>query len=147
MVVTIFLGSLLGAMALGMPIAFALMVCGIALMLHMNMFDAQLIAQNTIDGADNFATRYLVNDAAVLLGKPYVWGSIFRFEGQASVFWEDAPDGRGLNYRDLYPEPPAPGTVPSCAEGGVLGVLCASIGSIQVNEAIKRRAESASATP
>jgi adenylyltransferase/sulfurtransferase len=90
-----------------------------------------------LDGTDNFATRYLVNDAAVLLGKPYVWGSIFRFEGQASVFWEDAPNGLGLNYRDLYPEPPPPGMVPSCAEGGVLGVLCASIGSIMVNEAIK----------
>ena len=90
-----------------------------------------------LDGTDNFATRYLVNDAAVLLGKPYVWGSIFRFEGQASVFWEDAPNGKGLNYRDLYPEAPPPGMVPSCAEGGVLGVLCASIGSIMVNEAIK----------
>ncbi|MGH3493418.1 MAG: adenylyltransferase/sulfurtransferase MoeZ [Sciscionella sp.] len=90
-----------------------------------------------LDGTDNFATRYLVNDAAVLTGKPYVWGSIFRFEGQASVFWEDAPNGLGLNYRDLYPEPPPPGMVPSCAEGGVLGVLCASIGSIMVNEAIK----------
>ncbi len=90
-----------------------------------------------VDGTDNFATRYLVNDAAVLLGKPYVWGSIYRFEGQASVFWEDAPNGRGLNYRDLYPEAPPPGMVPSCAEGGVLGVLCASIGSIMVNEAIK----------
>ena len=90
-----------------------------------------------VDGTDNFATRYLVNDAAVLLGKPYVWGSIYRFEGQASVFWEDAPNGLGLNYRDLYPEPPPPGMVPSCAEGGVLGVLCASIGSIMVNEAIK----------
>ncbi|WP_190818443.1 adenylyltransferase/sulfurtransferase MoeZ [Saccharopolyspora pogona] len=86
-----------------------------------------------LDGTDNFATRYLVNDAAVLLGKPYVWGSIFRFEGQASVFW----DQHGPNYRDLYPEPPPPGMVPSCAEGGVLGVLCASIGSIMVNEAIK----------
>ncbi|EWC63607.1 Sulfur carrier protein adenylyltransferase ThiF [Actinokineospora spheciospongiae] len=90
-----------------------------------------------LDGTDNFATRYLVNDAAVLLGKPYVWGSIFRFEGQVSVFWEDAPNGQGLNYRDLYPEPPPPGMVPSCAEGGVLGVLCASIGSIMVTEAIK----------
>ncbi|MDT7580966.1 MAG: sulfur-carrier protein adenylyltransferase/sulfurtransferase, partial [Pseudonocardiales bacterium] len=90
-----------------------------------------------LDGTDNFATRYLVNDAAVLLGKPYVWGSIFRFEGQASVFWEDAPNGQGLNYRDLYPEPPPPGMVPSCAEGGVLGVLCATIGSIQATEAIK----------
>ncbi|HEY3747706.1 MAG TPA: adenylyltransferase/sulfurtransferase MoeZ [Pseudonocardiaceae bacterium] len=86
-----------------------------------------------VDGTDNFATRYLVNDAAVLLGKPYVWGSIFRFEGQVSVFWEE----NGPQYRDLYPEPPPPGMVPSCAEGGVLGVLCASIGSIMVTEAIK----------
>lgn len=90
-----------------------------------------------LDGTDNFATRYLVNDAAVLAHKPYVWGSIYRFEGQVSVFWEDAPDGRGLNYRDLYPEPPPPGMVPSCAEGGVLGVLCASIGSVMGTEAIK----------
>ncbi|GAB3871906.1 hypothetical protein GCM10029964_009360 [Kibdelosporangium lantanae] len=65
-----------------------------------------------LDGTDNFATRYLVNDAAVLLGKPYVWGSIFRFEGQVSVFWEDAPNGQGLNYRDLYPEPPPPAWSP-----------------------------------
>ncbi|MGE2814501.1 adenylyltransferase/sulfurtransferase MoeZ [Mycobacterium heidelbergense] len=90
-----------------------------------------------LDGTDNFATRYLVNDAAVLAGKPYVWGSIFRFEGQVSVFWEDAPDGRGLNYRDLYPEPPPPGMVPSCAEGGVLGIICASIASVMGTEAIK----------
>jgi adenylyltransferase/sulfurtransferase len=86
-----------------------------------------------VDGTDNFATRYMVNDAAVLLGKPYVWGSIYRFDGQASVFWAEY----GPCYRCLYPEPPPPGMVPSCAEGGVLGVLCASIGSIQVNEAIK----------
>jgi sulfur-carrier protein adenylyltransferase/sulfurtransferase len=86
-----------------------------------------------VDGTDNFATRYLVNDACVLLGKPYVWGSIYRFDGQASVFWSEY----GPCYRCLYPEPPPPGMVPSCAEGGVLGVLCASIGSIQVNEAIK----------
>lgn len=90
-----------------------------------------------IDGTDNFATRYLVNDAAVLAGKPYVWGSIFRFSGQVSVFWEAAPNGRGVNYRDLYPEPPPPGTVPSCAEGGVLGVLCGSVASIMGTEAIK----------
>ncbi len=90
-----------------------------------------------LDGTDNFATRYLVNDAAVLAGKPYVWGSIYRFEGQVSVFWEDAPNGRGLNYRDLYPEPPPPGMVPSCAEGGVLGILCASIASVMGTEAIK----------
>ena len=86
-----------------------------------------------VDGTDNFATRYMVNDAAVLLGKPYVWGSIYRFEGQASVFWAE----HGPQYRDLYPEPPPPGMVPSCAEGGVLGVLCASIGSIMATEAIK----------
>jgi sulfur-carrier protein adenylyltransferase/sulfurtransferase len=90
-----------------------------------------------LDGTDNFATRYLVNDAAVLAGKPYVWGSIYRFEGQVSVFWEDAPNGLGLNYRDLYPEPPPPGMVPSCAEGGVLGILCASIASVMGTEAIK----------
>ena len=90
-----------------------------------------------VDGADNFGTRYLVNDAAVLARKPYVWGSIYRFEGQVSVFWEDAPAGRGLNYRDLYPEPPPPGMVPSCAEGGVLGIVCASIASVMGTEAIK----------
>ena len=90
-----------------------------------------------VDGTDNFATRYLVNDAAALAGKPYVWGSIYRFEGQVSVFWEDAPGGLGLNYRDLYPEPPPPGTAPSCAEGGVLGIVCASIGSVMATEAIK----------
>jgi adenylyltransferase/sulfurtransferase len=99
-----------------------------------------------VDGTDNFATRYLVNDACVLLGKPYVWGSIFRFEGQVSVFWANPKDAagqslgpgvEGVQYRDLYPEPPPPGMVPSCAEGGVLGVLCASIGSIMVTEAIK----------
>jgi sulfur-carrier protein adenylyltransferase/sulfurtransferase len=90
-----------------------------------------------VDGTDNFATRYLVNDAAVLAGKPYVWGSIYRFEGQVSVFWEDAPGGRGLNYRDLYPEPPPAGMVPSCAEGGVLGIICASIASVMGTEVIK----------
>jgi adenylyltransferase/sulfurtransferase len=86
-----------------------------------------------VDGTDNFATRYLVNDACVLLRKPYVWGSIYRFDGQASVFWAEY----GPCYRCLYPEPPPPGMVPSCAEGGVLGVLCATIGSIQTTEAIK----------
>jgi sulfur-carrier protein adenylyltransferase/sulfurtransferase len=86
-----------------------------------------------VDGTDNFATRYLVNDACVLLGKPYVWGSIYRFDGQAAVFWAE----HGPCYRCLYPEPPPPGMVPSCAEGGVLGVLCASVGSMQVTEAIK----------
>src|ERR1700737_3633284 len=86
-----------------------------------------------VDGTDNFPTRYLVNDACVLLGKPNVYGSIFRFEGQASVF--DAR--KGPCYRCLYPEPPPPGLVPSCAEGGVLGVLPGIIGTIQATEAIK----------
>lgn len=90
-----------------------------------------------VDGTDNFATRYLVNDAAAIAGKPYVWGSIFRFEGQVSVFWENAPAGRGVTYRDLFPDPPAPGTVPSCAEGGVFGALCATIGSLMATEALK----------
>ncbi|MGH8794423.1 MAG: adenylyltransferase/sulfurtransferase MoeZ [Stackebrandtia sp.] len=98
-----------------------------------NVFDIFGQYDLIVDGTDNFATRYMVNDAAVLLGKPYVWGSIFRFDGQASVFWA----ANGPCYRCLYPEPPPPGMVPSCAEGGVLGVLCASIGSIQVTEAIK----------
>ncbi len=86
-----------------------------------------------VDGTDNFPTRYLVNDACVLLNKPNVYGSIFRFEGQATVFnYQDGP-----NYRDLYPEPPPPGMVPSCAEGGVLGVLPGVIGTIQATETIK----------
>jgi len=89
-----------------------------------------------VDGTDNFATRYMVNDAAYFLGIPYVWGSIYRFDGQASVFAPSMADDAPC-YRCLYPEPPPPGMVPSCAEGGVLGVLCAQIGSIQVNEAIK----------
>src|SRR5438034_2340570 len=86
-----------------------------------------------IDGTDNFPTRYLVNDACVLLGKPNVYGSIFRFEGQASVFWAE----KGPCYRCLYPEPPPPGLVPSCAEGGVLGILPGTVGCIQATEAVK----------
>lgn len=86
-----------------------------------------------IDCTDNFATRYLINDAAALLGKPYIWGSIYRFDGQASLFWSK----HGPCYRCLHPTPPPPGLVPSCAEGGVLGVLCGAIGSIQATEAIK----------
>jgi sulfur-carrier protein adenylyltransferase/sulfurtransferase len=111
----------------------------VSVVLHTDRLDSsnvmEIFAQYDliVDGTDNFATRYLVNDACVLLHKPYVWGSIYRFDGQASVFWADY----GPCYRCLYPEPPPPGMVPSCAEGGVLGVLCASIGSIQVNEAIK----------
>ncbi len=110
---------------------------------HVNLHEFRLDVSNVmdlfaqydliVDGTDNFATRYLVNDACVLLKKPYVWGSIYRFDGQASVFWAEY----GPCYRCLYPEPPPPGMVPSCAEGGVLGVLCASIGSIQTTEAIK----------
>ncbi|MHA6845370.1 molybdopterin-synthase adenylyltransferase MoeB [Ralstonia syzygii] len=90
-----------------------------------------------VDGTDNFATRYLINDACVLADKPYVWGAIYQFEGQASVFWEAAPGGIGLNYRDLYRTPPPPELAPSCSEGGVLGVLCASIASIMATETIK----------
>ncbi|MGH9898857.1 MAG: molybdopterin-synthase adenylyltransferase MoeB, partial [Pyrinomonadaceae bacterium] len=86
-----------------------------------------------VDGTDNFPTRFLVNDACVLLGKPNVYGSIFRFEGQASVFWAQ----KGACYRCLYPEPPPPGLIPSCAEGGVFGVLPGIIGAIQANEVIK----------
>ena len=89
-----------------------------------------------VDGTDNFATRYMVNDAAYFLGIPYVWGSIYRFDGQASLFAPTKVDDAPC-YRCLYPEPPPPGMVPSCAEGGVLGVLCASIGAIQGTEAIK----------
>jgi adenylyltransferase/sulfurtransferase len=95
----------------------------------------ELIAKYDIvvDGTDNFPTRYLVNDACVISGKPNVYGSIFRFEGQASVFWAE----KGACYRCLYPEPPPPGLVPSCAEGGVLGVLPGIVGAIQANETIK----------
>ncbi|NND33623.1 MAG: molybdopterin-synthase adenylyltransferase MoeB [Saprospiraceae bacterium] len=110
--------------------------------------DAMLTSQNAlnilepydlvIDGTDNFPTRYLVNDACLILGKPLVYGSIFQFEGQASVFnLLESSGKRGPNYRDLFPEPPPPGMVPSCAEGGVLGVLPGIIGSMQANEAIK----------
>jgi adenylyltransferase/sulfurtransferase len=86
-----------------------------------------------VDGSDNFPTRYLVNDACVLAGKPNIYGSIFRFEGQSSVFW----GARGPCYRCLFPEPPPPGLVPSCAEGGVLGILPAIVGSLQANEVVK----------
>ena len=86
-----------------------------------------------IDGTDNFPTRYLSNDLAVLTGKPNVYGSIFRFEGQASVFFAE----EGPCYRCLFPEPPPPGLVPSCAEGGVLGILPGTIGAIQATEAVK----------
>ncbi|MFT6534287.1 MAG: adenylyltransferase/sulfurtransferase [Alpinimonas sp.] len=86
-----------------------------------------------IDGSDNFATRYLVNDAAAILGKPYVWGSVYRFDGQVSVFWQRY----GPTYRDLFPEAPAVGSAPSCGEGGVFGMLCAAVGAVMVAEALK----------
>lgn len=98
-----------------------------------NALDIMAPYDVVVDGTDNFPTRYLVNDACVLLDKPNVYGSIFRFEGQATVFnYEGGP-----NYRDLYPEPPPPGMVPSCAEGGVLGILCGIIGVIQATETVK----------
>ncbi|MFT4975414.1 MAG: molybdopterin/thiamine biosynthesis adenylyltransferase/rhodanese-related sulfurtransferase [Myxococcota bacterium] len=110
---------------------------------QIDLYETALVADNAldimapydivVDGTDNFPTRYLVNDACVLLGKPNVYGSIFKFEGQATVFNYNG----GPNYRDLYPEPPPPGLVPSCAEGGVLGVLPGIVGCIQANETIK----------
>src|SRR5690242_16251229 len=110
---------------------------------HVEPYETRLTSENAldiirdydvvIDGTDNFATRYLTNDACVLLGKPNVYGSIFRFEGQASVF--GVPDGPC--YRCLFPEPPPPGSVPSCAEGGVFGVLPGIVGTIQATETIK----------
>lgn len=110
---------------------------------QVDLFETRLMSDNAldilapydivVDGTDNFPTRYLVNDACVLLNKPNVYGSIFRFEGQATVFnYEGGP-----NYRDLYPEPPPPGMVPSCAEGGVLGILPGLIGVIQATETVK----------
>ena len=112
-------------------------------LVDVRLHDARLDSSNALelfsgydlilDGADNFATRYLVNDAAAILGKPYVWGSIFRFDGQVSVFWEK----HGPTYRDLYPEAPPAGSVPSCGEGGVFGMLCAAVGSLMVTEAVK----------
>jgi sulfur-carrier protein adenylyltransferase/sulfurtransferase len=98
-----------------------------------NAFDLFRDYDLIVDGSDNFPTRYLVNDACVLLGKPYVWGSIYRFDGQLSVFWAEY----GPCYRCLFPQPPPPGMVPSCAEGGVLGMLCGTIGSLQTTEAVK----------
>ena len=110
---------------------------------QVDLFEVSLSSENAfgiiepydivVDGTDNFPTRYLVNDACVLLGKPNVYGSIFRFEGQASVFWAN----EGPCYRCLYPEPPPPGLVPSCAEGGVLGILPGIVGVMQATEAIK----------
>ncbi|HMV25751.1 MAG TPA: molybdopterin-synthase adenylyltransferase MoeB [bacterium] len=115
---------------------------------HFNTHREKLTSANALDiirsydiiadGSDNFQTRYLVNDACVLLNKPLIYASIFQFEGQVSVFNYTDPSGTlGPNYRDLFPTPPPPGMVPSCAEGGVLGVLPGIIGSMQASEAIK----------
>lgn len=90
-----------------------------------------------VDGSDNFATRYLVSDAAALAGIPCVWGSVLRFDGQVTVFWNAAPDCRALDYRDVHPMPPAPGEVLSCDEAGVLGSVCATIGSMMATEVLK----------
>jgi molybdopterin/thiamine biosynthesis adenylyltransferase/rhodanese-related sulfurtransferase/molybdopterin converting factor small subunit len=116
--------------------------------IRLEIYNTHINSQNALDiirdydviadGTDNFPTRYLVNDAAVLLGKPNIYASIFQFEGQVSVFnYTDASGNTGPNYRDLYPTPPPPGLVPSCAEGGVLGVLPGIIGSLQALEVIK----------
>ena len=116
--------------------------------INIKIYNQQITSQNALDiiknydvvadGSDNFPTRYLVNDACVLLGKPNVYASIFQFEGQVSVFNYTNNEGElGPNYRDLYPTPPPPGLVPSCAEGGVLGVLPGIIGSLQALEVIK----------
>ncbi|MBL7779232.1 MAG: molybdopterin-synthase adenylyltransferase MoeB [Chitinophagales bacterium] len=116
--------------------------------IQINVYNTQLTSKNALelikqydvvaDGTDNFPTRYLVNDASVIAGKPNVYASIFQFEGQVSVFnYTDNNGNTGPNYRDLYPTPPPPGLVPNCAEGGVLGVLPGIIGSLQANEVIK----------
>lgn len=90
-----------------------------------------------LDGSDNFPTRYLVNDACADLGLPLVWGSVLGFHAQVSVFWSSPPEGEGVDLRDLFPEPPAPGEVPSCALAGVLGALCGQVGALMATEAIK----------
>lgn len=116
--------------------------------MRFNTYETALTSENALDiikdydvvadGTDNFPTRYLVNDACVLLGKVNVYASIYRFEGQATVFnFTNKAGELGPNYRDLFPTPPPPGLVPSCAEGGVIGVLPGILGSIQASEVIK----------
>ncbi len=109
--------------------------------LHLDVTNAlDLVGQYdlVLDGCDNFPTRYLVNDACAIAGKPLVWGSVLRFDGQVTVFWSAPPEGHApVTYRDVFPEPPAPGTVPSCAEAGVLGAICGSVGSAMAVEALK----------
>lgn len=141
---------LFGVESVGVPKVEAAKKRLLALNPHINirLYNEQLTSQNALeiikeydvvaDGTDNFPTRYLVNDACVLTGRPNVYASIFQFEGQVSVFNYGTTAGqRGPNYRDLYPTPPPPGLVPSCAEGGVLGVLPGIIGSMQASEVIK----------
>ena len=141
---------LFGVESVGIPKVEAARKRLLALNPHINirLYNEQLTSQNALDiirdydvvadGTDNFPTRYLVNDACILTGKPNVYASIFQFEGQVSVFnYRDAKGLTGPNYRDLYPTPPPPGLVPSCAEGGVLGVLPGIIGSMQASEVIK----------
>src|SRR6202140_5302180 len=143
----------IGAGGLGSPLALYLTAAGVGTLgivdfdvvdyTNLRPFDTKLTSANALelfrefdivaDGTDNFPTRYLVNDACVLTGKPNVYGSIFRFEGQARVFATE----EGPCYRCLYPEPPPPGLVPSCAEGGVLGILPGLVGVIQATETIK----------
>lgn len=141
---------LFGVESIGVPKVEAARQRLLALNPHISIrvYNEQLTSQNALDiikeydvvadGTDNFPTRYLVNDACILAGKPNVYASIFQFEGQVSVFnYVNAKGIRGPNYRDLYPTPPPPGLVPSCAEGGVLGVLPGIIGSMQASEVIK----------
>ncbi|RII94082.1 adenylyltransferase/sulfurtransferase MoeZ [Clavibacter californiensis] len=90
-----------------------------------------------VDATDNFATRYLISDAAALVGVPCVWGSVYRWDAQVTVFWDAAPDGRGIDYRDVFPEPPADGAVLSCEEAGVFGAVCGTVGALMATEVIK----------
>ena len=116
---------------------------GVTVRRHQGRLDSSTVAEVVagydlvIDGADNFPTRYLVNDACVDAGLPLIWGSVLGFAAQVAVFWDAAPDGRGVQLRDVFPEPPAAGLVPSCAEAGVIGALVAQAGSVMAMEAIK----------
>lgn len=102
-----------------------------------NALELVAVYDLVVDGSDNFATRYLANDACAMLLTPYVWGSVLRYDGEVAVFWEGAPDGRSVDYRDLHPVPPSPGEVLSCSEAGVLGALCGQVGSMMAIEVVK----------